>query len=149
MTVAIRSFHLPDSGWADAKAIRQLVFVEEQACPPDEEWDAWDEPATHLLLPSTTNPQQRRDGAPIPITREPPSSNASPFYPTHEAADWVRASSKPPSPTPNAPGSSTQTIHAQSHLERFYERLGFVRTGAAFVEAGIPHVPMTRTSEEV
>ncbi|HET6566455.1 MAG TPA: GNAT family N-acetyltransferase, partial [Rhodothermales bacterium] len=28
---------------------RQRVFVEEQACPPEEEWDAYDETSRHLL----------------------------------------------------------------------------------------------------
>jgi ElaA protein len=31
---------------------------------------------------------------------------------------------------------------AQSHLERWYGRFGFVRDGEEFVEDGIPHVPM-------
>ncbi len=33
-------------------------------------------------------------------------------------------------------------LDAQSHLAGWYERLGFVRDGAEFVEDGIPHVPM-------
>ena len=33
-------------------------------------------------------------------------------------------------------------LDAQSHLEGWYGRLGFVRDGAEFVDDGIPHVPM-------
>ncbi|HET7762325.1 MAG TPA: GNAT family N-acetyltransferase [Phycicoccus sp.] len=33
-------------------------------------------------------------------------------------------------------------LDAQSHLEGWYSRRGFVRDGAEFVEDGIPHVPM-------
>jgi ElaA protein len=33
-------------------------------------------------------------------------------------------------------------LDAQSHLEGWYTRLGFVRTGAEFLDDGIPHVPM-------
>lgn len=148
MTVHIRSFHLPDDGWADAKAIRQLVFVEEQACPPDEEWDAWDATATHLLL--TLNGQSAATARWRADPEHQGAAKLERFAVVPDArgdglgtrivqatiADAERA------------GFSTQTIHAQSHLERFYERLGFVRTGAAFVEAGIPHVPMTRTSDD-
>ncbi|NHA66560.1 GNAT family N-acetyltransferase [Phycicoccus flavus] len=36
-------------------------------------------------------------------------------------------------------------LDAQSHLEGWYERLGFGRDGAEFVEDGIPHVPMRLT----
>ena len=33
-------------------------------------------------------------------------------------------------------------LDAQSHLEGWYRRFGFVRTGAEFLDDGIPHVPM-------
>lgn len=33
-------------------------------------------------------------------------------------------------------------LHAQAHLEHWYERLGFRRDGDDFPEAGIPHTPM-------
>lgn len=35
-------------------------------------------------------------------------------------------------------------LHAQSHLEHWYVRFGFVRDGADFLEDGIPHLPMRR-----
>lgn len=35
-------------------------------------------------------------------------------------------------------------IEAQAHLQAWYERFGFVRTGDEFLEDGIPHVPMRR-----
>src|SRR3954453_14300318 len=36
------------------------------------------------------------------------------------------------------------TLGAQSHLEGWYERFGFRRSGPGYVEDGIPHVPMRR-----
>jgi ElaA protein len=33
-------------------------------------------------------------------------------------------------------------LDAQSHLEGWYARFGFVRTGPEFLDDGIPHVPM-------
>jgi predicted GNAT family N-acyltransferase len=36
------------------------------------------------------------------------------------------------------------TLGAQAHLEGWYERFGFRRSGATYVEDGIPHVPMRR-----
>jgi ElaA protein len=38
------------------------------------------------------------------------------------------------------------TLGAQAHLESWYERFGFRRSGAGYVEDGIPHVPMRRES---
>jgi ElaA protein len=36
------------------------------------------------------------------------------------------------------------TMGAQSHLEEWYGRFGFRRSGEGYVEDGIPHVPMRR-----
>jgi predicted GNAT family N-acyltransferase len=36
------------------------------------------------------------------------------------------------------------TLGAQAHLEGWYERFGFHRSGQGYVEDGIPHVPMRR-----
>uniref|UniRef100_A0A942T6T6 GNAT family N-acetyltransferase n=1 Tax=Neobacillus citreus TaxID=2833578 RepID=A0A942T6T6_9BACI len=41
--------------------------------------------------------------------------------------------------------SASIAIDAQAHLEQWYARFGFVRSGDEFLEDGIPHVPMTRT----
>lgn len=35
-------------------------------------------------------------------------------------------------------------LHAQAHLENWYERFGFRRDGDPFDEDGIPHIPMKR-----
>jgi ElaA protein len=37
-------------------------------------------------------------------------------------------------------------LDAQAHLEGWYGRFGFVRSGADFLEDDIPHIPMTRTA---
>ena len=39
------------------------------------------------------------------------------------------------------------TLGAQAHLEGWYERFGFCRSGPGYVEDGIPHVPMRREPE--
>jgi predicted GNAT family N-acyltransferase len=36
------------------------------------------------------------------------------------------------------------SIGAQAHLEGWYEQFGFRRSGAGYIEDGIPHVPMRR-----
>lgn len=36
------------------------------------------------------------------------------------------------------------TLGAQAHLEGWYARFGFARSGPGYVEDGIPHVPMRR-----
>ena len=41
-------------------------------------------------------------------------------------------------------GDTPITLGAQAHLEGWYERFGFRRSGPGYVEDGIPHVPMRR-----
>ena len=41
--------------------------------------------------------------------------------------------------------SPSIAIDAQAHLEQWYGRFGFVRSGEDFVEDGITHLPITRT----
>ena len=42
-------------------------------------------------------------------------------------------------------GGAPIVLDAQAHLQGWYERFGFERDGAEFVEDGIAHVPMRRT----
>ncbi|MEM9101783.1 MAG: GNAT family N-acetyltransferase [Pseudomonadota bacterium] len=41
-------------------------------------------------------------------------------------------------------GVSVAKLNAQSHLELYYQSLGFETTGNTFEAAGIPHVPMQK-----
>jgi len=41
----------------------------------------------------------------------------------------------------------TIKIGAQEHLEKFYTDLGFVRSSAMYIEDGIPHIHMIRSSD--
>jgi len=43
-------------------------------------------------------------------------------------------------------GSRTVVLGAQSYLEGWYGRYGFVRDGAEYIEDGIPHLPMRRAA---
>jgi ElaA protein len=42
-------------------------------------------------------------------------------------------------------GARVSVLDAQSHLQAWYEHLGYVATGPEFLDDGIPHVPMRRT----
>ena len=41
-------------------------------------------------------------------------------------------------------GAETVILHAQTDAADFYLKLGFIQEGSSFVEAGIPHVCMTK-----
>jgi predicted GNAT family N-acyltransferase len=40
-------------------------------------------------------------------------------------------------------------LHAQVHAASFYEKCGFHKNGEEFLEAGIPHVKMTRNMSKI
>lgn len=134
-----------EADWEQAKRIRQRVFVEEQACPPDEEWDAYDETSRHVL--------GRIDGEPVATARW-----RTVPYEGHLAAklerfavlpayrgrgygrrlvEWVMDDAR-------RAGFTTFVLHAQAYLEGFYQSLGFTSLDERFMEAGIPHVKMVR-----
>ncbi|WP_375491742.1 GNAT family N-acetyltransferase [uncultured Jatrophihabitans sp.] len=43
-------------------------------------------------------------------------------------------------------GSAPTVLEAQAHLHDWYARFGFVRDGAEYLDDGIPHIPMRRSS---
>lgn len=140
-----------DSDWEAARAIRQRVFVEEQACPPEEEWDEWDAPeargtACHHLLGT-------EGGAPVAVARwrpvrfgGEPAAKLERFavLPEARGRGLGRAMIAAAIREAEAAGFATLVLHAQAHLEALYGSFGFERVGERFEEAGIPHVKMIR-----
>jgi predicted GNAT family N-acyltransferase len=134
--------------WPAAKAIRQRVFVEEQACPPEEEWDEWDATATHLLA--------EVDGQPVATARfrgyelgGRPFAKLERFavVPEHRGSGLGRWIVRATMEAARTAGFERFVLHAQAHLEAFYGGLGFRRVGDVFWEAGIEHVKMIRAED--
>jgi predicted GNAT family N-acyltransferase len=48
----------------------------------------------------------------------------------------------------NKMGYDEVRLHAQTRVRNFYLRKGFVAQGGEFMEAGIPHIVMTRTTTD-
>lgn len=140
-----------EADWQAARAIRQRVFVEEQACPPEEEWDAWDEPAArgvtcHHLLGT-------EDGAAVAVARWRPvdlggerAAKLERFavLPEARGRGLGRAMIAAAIREAESAGFAMLVLHAQAHLEALYASFGFARVGELFEEAGIPHVKMVR-----
>ena len=117
--------------------LRSEVFVVEQACiyldldgrdsePTTTHW--WVETRTHEVV------------ATLRLLRNKPGSVigrvvTAPGYRRRGLASQLLLQSLRVAPRPTR-------ANAQSHLEDWYGRFGFVRDGDEFVEDGIPHVPM-------
>jgi predicted GNAT family N-acyltransferase len=119
--------------------LRVDVFVVEQECPYPE-LDGRDvEPATvHLWIERdgevAATIRLLDDGATRAIGRV---ATAAGFRGTGLAARLIEEGIA-------LAGDVPVTLGAQAHLESWYERFGFRRSGPGYVEDGIPHVPMRR-----
>lgn len=128
-----------------AFAIRRRVFVEEQRCPEDEEFDEHETAAHQVLgrLGGTAVATARWrvvdfEGEPhaklerFAVLREHRGEGHGKVLVAHllEAA--------------RSAGHRRFLVHAQAHLERFYATFDFLTVGEPFEEAGIPHLKMVR-----
>jgi len=125
---------------ADARPVREAVFVVEQKVPLEMEWDDLDPVCVHAIARDAA-------GRAIGTGRLLPDARIGRMA---VLAEWrgrgvgaavlvalvERAEQR---------GMKQVTLHAQTHAAGFYARYGFVAEGDVFMEADIPHVTMTRT----
>jgi predicted GNAT family N-acyltransferase len=128
-----------------ARDIRTRVFVEEQDCEPEEEWDGHDETSRHVLGVV--------DGTPVATARwravphgEAVVAKLERFavLPAHRGEGYGTQLVEAVVDDARRAGFETFVLHSQAHLEDWYERFGFESTGRRFQEAGIPHVEMVK-----
>jgi predicted GNAT family N-acyltransferase len=124
-----------------ALAIRLAVFVEEQGVGRELEIDGHDDAARHLLA--------LRDGAPVgtlrlrwldggrtaKIERVAVLMRARKAKVGQALVEAALAAAK-------AASAEVALLHAQTTVQGFYVRLGFVAFGPEFIEDGILHVAM-------
>ena len=137
---------LSDADWGAVRAVRQRVFVEEQACPPEEEWDAYDAPerrgrTVHHLLAEA-------DGVPIGCARwravgEGAKLERFAVVPEARGRGLARALVARALADARAAGHRRFVLHAQTYIAPLYAAFGFAPEGEPFDEAGIGHVKMT------
>jgi predicted GNAT family N-acyltransferase len=124
-----------------ALAIRRAVFVQEQGVSEALEIDGRDDEAQHLLALHDGEPvgtlrlRWVEDGRAAKIERVAVLARArgAKIGLTLVEAALTLA---------RAAGAEAATLHAQTSVQGFYARLGFVAGGPAFLEDGIPHVVM-------
>ncbi|GAA3950321.1 GNAT family N-acetyltransferase [Allohahella marinimesophila] len=127
----------------DLKLIRQEVFVEEQACPPDLEWDELDAVATHFIV-------RTDEHEPVATARLIPLEQGAASLGRYAVRKHFRGqgiAAKLLSYTiayARSQGFSHLQLSAQIYAARLYEAEGFVREGEPYEEAGIPHIRMTK-----
>ena len=110
--------HAKPNDWAEIEMIRTRVFIEAQACPPEEEWDAFDASATQFIARVNGEPAATArwrtistyDGNPIAKLERfaiLPEFRGRGYG--HELVDFVMTDAE-------AQGFNVQMMHAQIHL---------------------------------
>lgn len=134
-----------EAEWEQAKAIRRRVFIEEQDCPPEEEWDGFDAVSRHVLGLVDDTPVATARWRTVPY-EEALVAKLERFavLPAHRGQGYGRQLVRYLLRDAHRAGFDTFLLHAQAHLEDFYASFGFERVGAPFSEAGIPHVKMVK-----
>lgn len=116
------------------RALRRIVFIEEQHVPEELEWDDADAHAYHVLALSEA-------GEPIGTGRLKLDGQIGRMAVLRE---WRRrgvgaAILKTLVELGRKEGCPMVRLHAQTHALGFYAKYGFTAVGEEFDEAGIPH----------
>ena len=138
-TIQLSNWH---SSEAALRAIRAAVFIEEQGVPVELEWDGEDDHAIHALaIDRSGNPigtgRLLLHGAQAHIGR---MAVLLPWRKQGVGGGLLRCLLD----EAQRRGVNHVFLNAQTSAVPFYERLNFVREGAEFLDAGIPHYRMTR-----
>jgi predicted GNAT family N-acyltransferase len=137
------SYTVRAADWdADRQALREIryqVFVEEQRVPEELEWDGLDGRAQHVVALAA-------DGAAVGTGRLLPDGHIGRMavLKTWRGRGVGSAVLKALVDSARASGFAKVQLHAQTHAIGFYARHGFTVQGGEFMEAGIPHVVMSR-----
>ncbi|WP_458527117.1 GNAT family N-acetyltransferase [Onishia taeanensis] len=116
-----------------AGEIRRRVFIEEQAVPVEDEWDGRDPDCLHVLA--------WRGSVALGTARLLPDGHIGRVAVLAEARGLGIgvALMQAAIDAARAKGHTRVELAAQLQALAFYEHLGFVAFGDAFMDAGIPH----------
>jgi predicted GNAT family N-acyltransferase len=129
-------------GEPQLRAIRSTVFIQEQNVPEALEWDGEDTHATHVLACDA-------QGQAIGTARLLLHGNLAHIGRMAVLKAWRKqgvgsAVLECVIAEARRCGASSAFLNAQTKAVAFYERAGFTREGAEFLDAGIAHFRMAR-----
>lgn len=134
--------------WREVRAIRTRVFVEEQACPPELEWDEHETTSRHMVGYVDDEPVAAARWRSVWYDgRSVAKLERFAVLPEYRGRGLGRSLVEQVMEDARLAGFDGYVLHAQKHLEQFYRSLGFETVGDEFEEAGIAHVKMTRLPE--
>ncbi|PAF11150.1 GNAT family N-acetyltransferase [Shouchella clausii] len=127
---------------SDCASVRHHVFIEEQGVSPSIERDQYDESATHIIMYDEKTPigtgrvrllaHNEAKIERVCVVKEKRRSGAGKQLMTALEEASARM------------GAKAAKLNAQTHASYFYEKLGYTVTSPEFIDAGIPHVTMSK-----
>lgn len=131
-----------DSEYRDAVLVRRRVFMDEQNVPEDLEWDEFEETATHFVA---YNEGDTVGAGRCRVVEGNCKVERICVMPTSRKHGVGQAIMEKIEQYAHDQHMQTLILHAQTHAEPFYKRLGYVTcSDEVFLDAGIPHVSMKK-----
>lgn len=124
--------------------IRTRVFVHEQNVPLEEEIDEYEGIATHFLL---TDDEIPVGAGRLRVVDGVGKVERVCVLASHRKGGSGKLIMQAIERFASEKGISALKLHAQTHAEGFYKKLGYETVSDVFMEAGIPHVTMVKRHE--
>lgn len=121
------------------KNIRQVVFINEQGVPPEDEWDDMDDKALHYLLYINN---EAISCARMLLSGEDGKIGRVAVLKTHRHKGMAYKLMSFIINDAKQQGLKQLKLDAQNYIIPFYEKLGFIVCSEEFIDAGILHKSM-------
>ncbi|OEK03454.1 GNAT family N-acetyltransferase [Roseivirga sp. 4D4] len=133
-----------DQELKEAFKVREVVFIDEQECPPEEEFDGFDDESIHFIAYISGEPvgtsRYRTTDKGVKLERfavlKEHRGNGVGKRLVQTALGQIETTIEP---------GTLLYLHAQVDAMPLYARYGFQKEGEMFMEAGIKHFLMKKT----
>jgi predicted GNAT family N-acyltransferase len=126
-----------------AFAVRRRVFIDEQDVPEAVEMDGNDDTATHFVAYDGTR-DEPVGTARVRILGDTGKAERVAVLPEYRGEGLGTRLMEHLEDEAREQGCSQMRLHAQTHVEAFYIKLGYETVSDVFEEADIPHVEMVK-----
>lgn len=125
----------------DAYRVRKIVFVDEQKVPIEEEIDEFEEESIHFI-----GYEENNVVAASRLRFEDGYGKLERIcvLKAYRGKSYGKKIIEQMENEISKNGYSNAKLHAQTHAKEFYEQLGYNVVSDEFMDAGIPHVTMTK-----
>ncbi|PZE20173.1 GNAT family N-acetyltransferase [Paenibacillus xerothermodurans] len=126
----------------DAYHVRWIVFVEEQGVSAEAEYDEFEDESQHVVV-------YNDDNEPVAVGRWRVADAKAKLericvLPAYRKYGLGKSVVQVMEDMARRAGLGKAKLHAQTHAQKFYEKLGYTAVSDVFMEEGLPHVAMVK-----